>query len=359
MKKNIFFIILPIAIFAGLVIFRNTVQKTEGEVSPEVDKIMPAKIQFASESKSIVIKNEYPATIGADQEATITAKTSGTVTAVNFDLGKYVGSGSLLVRIDDTSANLATGDNNLKSAQVKQLEIAVQEAERSLKLAKKNESEDSTSATRAAEDIAKLQLENAKVALSSALDSHNVIAPISGSVTSKNVSVGDSISQGQTLATISKTGQIKLTFFVEQDKINSLTIGDKILATTPDNISFEAVVSNIAPQADSVTKRFQVDAKFTEKINLKPGTIISVKITREENVSENKNVILPLSAITIAQNENYLFVVENDLAKKINFEIVRIFGENAELKADIADNAQIVIEGNKLLKDGSKIKILN
>ncbi len=357
MKKNIFFIILPIVLFTGLIIFRSSVEKSTGETTPAPEKSISVSTQNVSESKSIININEYPATVNADQEATITAKTSGTITALNFDLGKNVAAGSFLAKIDDTGFNLGTGENNLKSIQIQQLEIAIQQAEENLRLAKKNKNEDSTPTTRTAKDLAKLQLENANISLKSALDSHNITSPISGSVVSKNVSVGDSVTAGQTIAVISKTNKVKLSFFVEQERVPFLKIGGKISVVSSDGSTSEATITNISPQADNITKRFQIDAQPDQTLSLKPGAILSVKIRQTDSVIDEQNILLPLSAMNIAQNENYIFVIENNTAKKVGFEIVRIFGENAEIKADLKEDAQIAIEGSKLLKDGSKVKI--
>jgi RND family efflux transporter MFP subunit len=357
MKKKIFFIIMPIVLFACLVIFRSTVQKTEGEISPATNKAVTVRVQNAAESKSITRNNEYPAVVNADQEATITAKTSGTVTAVNFDLGKYVSAGSLLARIDDTGTNLGLGENSFKSAQIQQLEIAVRQAKENLSLAKKNKDDDSTSATKSAKDIAKLQLENAEISLQSALEAHNATAPISGSVVSKSVSVGDSVVVGQTLAVISNSSKTKVSFFVEQEKAGAFKSGDEVSIVSSDNSFSNAIILNIAPQADPLTKRFRIDAQPMQQLSLQPGTILSIRTQQTENVTGNGNLLLPISAMTIAQNENYIFIIENGLAKKINFEIIRIFGENAEIKAQVTTDAQIVIEGNKLLKDGSKVEV--
>ena len=359
MKKNIFFIILPIILFSGLVVFRSAAQKSASETPSAPEKSVAVKTQNVSESKSIINISEYPATISADQEATITAKTSGTITALNFELGKNVAAGSFLAKIDDTGFNLGTGENNLKSIQIQQLEIAIQQAEENLKLAKKNKDEDSTPATRTAKDLAKLQLENANISLKSALDSHNITSPISGSVVSKSVSVGDSVTAGQTIAVISKTNKVKLSFFVEQERVPFLKIGDKISVVSSDDSTSEATITNISPQADSITKRFQIDAQPDPTILFKPGAIISVKLKQTDRVIDEQNILLPLSAMNIAQNENYIFVIENNTAKKVGFEIVRIFGENAEIKADLKEDAQIAIEGSKLLKDGNNVTIQN
>ena len=355
MKKKIIFIILPIAIFLGLVIFQKSANKTSGETAPTESKAITVKTQAASESKSLTKSISYPATISADQQAVVTAKTSGTVISLNFDLGKYVTAGSSLARIDETGNNLNPGENSLRSSQVQQMEIAVRQAEEALKLAKKNEDADSTSATKTAKDIAKLQLEDAQIALASALDSHTVSAPISGKIVSRDVSLGDSVSTGQTIATISKTGKLKISFFVEQEKIGSFSVGQKINLTLSDGTSRNATISNVSPQADQVTKRFQIEALPEDSTDLLAGTIVTAIIGQAHIAEASNHFILPLSSVTVAQNENYIFISNGEAAKKVLVEIIKISGESVEIKADIDTDSEIIIEGNKLLKDGSKI----
>lgn len=355
MKRKLIFIILPVFIFLGLVILQKSATKTSGETTPVQEKIIAVKIKQASDSKSLTKSIGYPATVSADQQAVVTAKTSGTIVSLNFDLGKYVAAGSSLARIDDTGSNLNSGENNLRSSQVQQLEIATRQAEESLKLAKKNEDEDSTPATRTAKDVAKLQLENAQIALASALDSHSVSAPISGKIVSRNVSLGDSVSVGQSIAEISKTGKMKVSFFVEQEKVASFAVGQKVSLDLPDDIYKDAYISSIAPQADQTTKRFRVEAFPEDSSKLIAGTIISVATEQTLTAQATNHFILPLSAVTVAQNENYIFIANGDTAKKVFVEIIKISGESVEIKADIDADSGIIIEGNKLLKDGSKI----
>jgi membrane fusion protein (multidrug efflux system) len=290
-------------------------------------------------------------------EARITAKSGGTITSVNFDLGKTVAQGQTLVKIDDTGNNSSAGKNNFQSSQIQELEQAVRIAKESLVLAESNYKKVSSFANRSARDIAKRQHENAQIALSGALDSHLITAPISGSVTSKNVSLGDSVSAGQLLATVSRTAQLKVQFFVDQEQFSHFSLSLPIDLVDNNEQAFSAKITNISPSADSATKKFLIEAEPVGKNTLLSGTIINVSLDIIEQPQKSDAILLPLSSITVGQNESYLFIVENGKAKKVNIVIDNISGEIAEVKLDLPKETQIIVSGNKSLKDGDAVEV--
>ena len=357
MKK----ILIPTTLILIAIVFLVYSKTTSQETAP-IDsnkKSSPVAIKTIADSATLKENLVFPGIVSGINEATVTAKSGGTITALTFELGRTVSSGQLLAKIDDTGNNLETGQNGLQSASVQQLEKAKSLAKRSLELAEKNYSKNTNIANRAARDIAKLQLQNTEIALQSALDNHLITAPISGKIIAKNVSLGDSVAPGQTLATISKSDQVKIQFFVDQAQYPHFSIGMLLDLTDNNQNNFKAKVSNISPQADSATKKFLIEAIPTEKNSLLSGTVVDVSLTIEKHTSENNNIFIPLSAITIGQNESYLFIVENGKAKKTTTSIRNIFGEIGEIKLDLPKETQIVVSGNKSLQDGDALEIEN
>lgn len=357
MKK----IIIPFALALLIIAFfgYQKINSQETILTETAKNATPVKTQTIADSAVLKENLIFPGIILGIDEAKVTAKSGGTITMLNFDLGKTVANGQLLVKIDDTGNNLETGKNNLQSANVQQLEKAKSLAKRSLELAEKNYEKDTNIANRAARDIAKLQLQNAEIALQSALDNHLITAPISGKIISKNVSLGDSVAPGQILATISRSNQIKIQFFVDQAQYSNFSVGLPLTLIDSNQNTFEAKVSNIAPQADNATKKFMIEAIPVKNSALLSGTIVDVTLTIKKQSSEKDSIFIPLSAITIGQNESYLFIVENGKAKKTIVSIKNIIGEVGEIKLDFPEETQIIIDGNKSLQDGDVIETKN
>jgi RND family efflux transporter MFP subunit len=378
-KKRIVLILL-IALVAAFFIFVARSTKKPTASSTEIQKpSQDVSVQLASDSRSFQQDIQYPATIIGDQEIEVAATSSGTATAANYSLGSRVGAGSLLVRVDDLGNNQKTGESGFKSTDVQQSQLSVKQAEEQLDIAKntydnlkdqydyeKKHPELTQTVTKTqkdnakeAVDIAEINLKNQKIGYKGSLDDHLITSPISGYVTQKLIETGDSISIGTPLFRISKTMNIKVQFFVDENQLASVTKGLEVKLKDNKGNEIPFVVRNISPVADGVTKRFLIEAypKTLGAQNLLSGTIVSVSFPVEKTPSESGALIIPLSAVNIGQNENYIFIAENGKAKQINVEVLNVSGETADIIADLPSDAKIIIQGSKLVRDGQDINI--
>ena len=352
-KKLIIAAVILVAIFALVIRFSKKQVATN---QPTAKEALSVTTQSAIDSVSLKQTLEYPAITAGDQQITLSANVSGTITELNFDLGDKVSQGKQLIIIDEVGNNSGIGENNLKSYNVQALELSVESAEEKYKSAKRTYEDDKTYANKKAKEVAEIDLETAKVNLSGALNNRLVVSPISGTITQRLVSEGDSVSIGQKIATISKTALTKVQFFADKEELPNFEIGTKV-SINEDGNDFPGIVTRISPVADAITKRFLIEAKPTGKNPLLIGSVINVSLGITRIPSVSGNLILPLSAITIGQNESYIFIVDNGHAKKVNIEIVKVQGEFAEIKTDISANAEIIINGSKLVQDGEEIKV--
>jgi len=376
-KKIIGSIMIIIVIFAVVakISNRQSVAVTEKPVQPQ-----DVSVQLASESKILLQEIEYPATIVGDQEVSVTAKSAGTVSNVNYGIGDKIGAGALLARIDDTGNTLQTSEDGFQSVEVQQAQLSKEQAEEELKLAEKNyknlrssyaeqkkNSNATTNVTKAQVDSAKrqisideLQLDSANVGLKSVLDNHLITSPITGVVISKDVSIGDSVSAGQLIAKVSKSSNVKIQVYVDQNQRNSLSLGQEISMLNASGDSLPLKISNIAVAADPTTKRFLIESVPADnsQATLLSGTILTVKIKTELQPQNSNDLILPLLAINVGQNESYIFIADGNAAKKTVVKIVQVNGGTAEIAAEIPAEAKIITTGAKLLHDGEMISII-
>jgi RND family efflux transporter MFP subunit len=379
-KKRIILIVLIVAVAALFIFVARSTRKTVTDTSEIQKPTQEVSAQKVSDSQSFSETIQYPASIVGDQEIEVSANSSGTAITVNYALGSRVGVGSLLARVDDVGGNQKTGESGFKSTDVQQSQLSVEQSEEQLDIAKntynnlkdqydyeKKHPELTQTATRTqrdnakeAVDLAEINVKNQKVGYKGSLDDHLVTSPITGYVTQKMVAAGDSISVGQPLFRISKTMNVKAQFFVDENQLPSISKGlETELADNKGN-KIPFVVRNISPQADSVTKRFLIEA-YPKKLgaqNILSGTIVNVSFSIEKVPSETGALILPLSAINIGQNENYIFIAENGKAKKINVKILNVSGETADVKVDLPSDAEIIIQGSKLVRDGQDVNIV-
>jgi len=356
MKKKIIFLLIVLAIAGIFVVAFKFFKKTPVLIENKPKEPLSVTVQSAKDSVSLTQNIQYPAVTAGDQEITLAAQASGTVTQLNFDLGSKVGQNMRLATIDSVGNFSGVGDENLRNSTIQALELTVESAEKSYKAAKDVYEKDKTYANKKAKEIAKINLEVAEVNLKGALDTRFVVSPISGTVIQRFVSQGDSVAIGQTLAKISKTGLTKVQFFIDKEDLPNFKLGMKI-AINEDGQEIAGSVSRISPQADPTTRRFLIEAKPTGKTALIIGSVITVSFQTIKTPSIQGNIILPLSVITVGQNEKYIFVLENGKAKKVQVEIVNVLGEAAEIKTNISPETQIIMNGSKLIQDGDTISV--
>jgi multidrug efflux pump subunit AcrA (membrane-fusion protein) len=208
-------------------------------------------------------------------------------------------------------------------------------------------------------ELARLQYSNAATGLQSLYDVHLAVTPIDGMITKKMVTDGDTVSAGQILAIVSQSEKIKLQFYVDQETFTYFKLGQSVKIKDNDENLYSAKITSLTPQADSLTRRFLVEV-MPDKSNAKAynlGTILSVIATIEKSPQKKGNLMIPVSAIEISQNGNYIFISQNDKATKIAVTIERVQGETAEISVKLAPETIIVIDGNKLLNEGDEISI--
>ena len=370
-------ITLAFIALAAVFILANRLSKKQQPPSQATSPtVFDVTTQSAQDSATLTQTIQYPATIVGDQEIKVTAKSTGNASLVPFNLGDRVNVGSLLVRIDDTGNTLGIGGDGLQSSQVQQSGLSVDQAAEALSLAKKtyhdlkqtfDDQKNSPAQTvtkiqvdsaKKQVDIAETQYESTKIGFKSTLDNHLVTSPIAGLITNKSVSTGDSVSMGQPLFTVSKTTNVKIQFYVDQDQRDAITKGLAVNVNDNNGNTLVALVRNISPAADPITKRFLIEAfPKQQSPSLLSGTLTTVSFPVVKKPQHDGDLILPLSTITIGQNESYIFITDNGIAKKVSASVDAVDGETAEVNAAVAKDAQIIMNGSKLVQDGANINI--
>lgn len=249
---------------------------------------------------------------------------------------------------------------NLKAGNVTQTDQAaygVQSAQNQLS-ATKARLDGQSSAAKSQVDLAEMQYKNALLALQNVSDVHRAIAPIAGVVIQKNVSQGDTVSQGQMLIVIGTPDRLKTSFYIDQDSLNMVSPGLEVRLSLPNGASTSGTIVSVSPQADAATHRYKVEVKpmVDGVVDFPLGSIIDVSVPLRKIASQG-TILVPLSAVDVTSNGSFLMVVKDGKAERIQIEIKRVLGEVVEIQAPITPETQIIIDGNRLVTSGSSINI--
>ena len=183
----------------------------------------------------------------------------------------------------------------------------------------------------------------------------NIKASITGQVTQKYVELGAEVSPGQKIAQISQAEMVKIEISLPSDDIYRVEQGQSVTI----NGELEATISRIDPAADPVTRKVKVEISYDNKNkDLIPETFVDISIpTKKRTLVKEGHFYVPLKAVTIAQNEKYVFIMEDSLAKKVVVEIGETQGELIEIISGLNDGDELVVEGAKNLEDGDEVVI--
>lgn len=357
----------------------------------------------------------YTGEIKATASASVSPKASGTVEAVYAEIGDFVKAGTILMKIDSTSYNLSYNQakaaynsataayNNVKNGSNAQtqvsLEQALSNAQSNYDTALDNYNRqkalfDIGAISQVALDNAKTSLDNAKVALDSAQTSANlnqtviapqseasakasveqakaamdiaaqslanctVKAPISGYISSKNVAVGQTASQGIEAFSIKNSNAVDVEINVTESVIGYITAGDdaKISIKSAKLENIQGTVSVVGETKNDATGMFTVKVSIpNENGKIKVGMLAEVLLTTEK---VNDALVVPSNSIMQSGDEQYVYVADGNKAVKKIVELGVTDGEKIQIISGVNEGDKIIVDGKEYLSDkNTDIKI--
>jgi multidrug efflux pump subunit AcrA (membrane-fusion protein) len=192
-------------------------------------------------------------------------------------------------------------------------------------------------------------------------------APITGTVVSLPAQVGQTVSQAVPLARIAggsgSGAALEIKLYVAERFISKMAMNlpcEITLDAWPGEV-FQGSVSEVAPTVDPASRTMEVRVNVNNAGNkLKSGMFAKVRIITEQKTNIVK---IPSSALLSRFGEQYLFTVDKSdpaapvARKKIVTPGILIDGV-MEIQQGLAPDEEIVIRGQSLLEDGSRINIV-
>jgi multidrug efflux pump subunit AcrA (membrane-fusion protein) len=192
-----------------------------------------------------------------------------------------------------------------------------------------------------------------------------VRAPISGTVIAVPAQIGMTISQAVPLIRISGGGGLEIRLNVAERFISKMAMNlscEITLDAWPGDI-FQGSISEISPVVDLASRTMQISVNVSNTSSkLKQGMFAKVKIITEQ---KNNIVKIPATAVIRRFGEEYVFVIEKDpenpeitiVKKRIIVPGIIIDGV-MEVQSGLSPDEEIVIRGQTLLDDGSRVNVI-
>jgi RND family efflux transporter MFP subunit len=173
------------------------------------------------------------------------------------------------------------------------------------------------------------------------------------------------ISQAVPLVKISGGSGLEIKLFVAERFISKMAMNLPCVVTVdawPGEV-FQGSISEIAPTIDTASRTMEVRVTVSNTGNrLKPGMFAKVRIITER---KNNIVKIPAQALLSRFGEQYVYVLdkdpeepEQDIVRKRNVAPGILIDGALEIQSGLAPDEEIVIRGQTLLDDGSRVNVV-
>ncbi len=346
-----FVLLLLVAGLAGGGYYGYRHYKAGGESAranvPAGPRTVPVEVA-AVETMTINEEVEALGTLAADESIVIAPEIAGRVVALGFREGERVKAGQELVKLDT-----AILDAELKQAMA-DLGLARDTNDRLKGLVSRG------SGTQVAldESTAKLASSEARVQLAKAkLAQSTILAPFNGVVGLRSVGIGDYVSVGKQLITLTNIDPIKIDFRVPEIFLARVKVGQPVqvrVDAAPDR-TFAGQIFAIDPVVDVNGRAIRLRATVPNAdLSLKPGLFarLSIIVDQRENA-----VVVPEMAVVPDGIGKMIYVAENGKARRVPIELGKRLPGKVEVIGGLKPGMQIVTAGQMRLRDGATIAV--
>ena len=280
----------------------------QGVQAKEADKVsnaVPVEVATAA-LNPISASYNGTASLVAEHEAQVAAKTSGVLVKLLVEEGMSVREGQVLAELDDSSA----------VASVAQAEAQMHKADATFAYAQQSIQKQLIS--KREYDQANFDMQTQKAALQTAklqLAYTRITAPVSGVIAERSVKVGNLIQTNQNLFRIVSMDPLQAVLNVPERQLGILKAGQPVQleADALPGKKFSGNILRIAPVVDPASGTFRVTCEFRDKSGiLRPGMFGRIDIVYDHR---DEALTIPRSALIEEDGETAVFVVDTAPAK--------------------------------------------
>jgi len=395
-KQNIISIlIIVIGIFGSLIFFN-----LKGEENQNENGItnFPKKVEIMimgeeNSKKAEIIKT---AVFKTENSADVISEQSGRVVSISFETGDYVKKGQVLatfdqsnlvnsakVALEDSRRNLELAENNYKRSkesveetlkiadnnkEIAELQLeqaedagdqdAIDLAEKTLENVK--DAEDKTEKdTEIAINNSKIQVSQAESTVRQnqiAYEKSIIRSPLNGVIISKNIDFYDYISLGKKIAEISGNSKMKAKIFLSNFEISKIKEDQTVLIDFSGK-KYLGKINSFSSLANSSNNRHQVEIESTEDISREVNRSAEIVIDLNLDTETKNSFFVPLSAVSIGQQKNTVFVLKENKAESLEVEIGKTISGQIEILNGLTIGDSLIIENNRNLRDDEEVEV--
>lgn len=332
-----------------LALLALTMSACSGENTGDKDKkeeaALPVEVAAVT-SGAIEAAYRGTATLEAEDEATVMARSGGVIEQILVEEGDRVRSGQVL-------AKLETDKLVLQAAQAKaSLDKLEQDFKRNESVYQRN------IISREAYDRTRYELESARAAYDLAqlgLKDSQIKAPFDGVITLRYIKRGNTIQPNSPAFRVTRMDRLQANLNVPERDIHKLRAGHPVklaLDAWPDRV-FAGHISRINPVVDASSGTVKVTAQMDAQSELKPGMFGRVEILYDKH---EHAILVDKDAVLTEDAQQSVFVVEGDKARRRLIQTGYSDDNHYEVTEGLKPGESVVTTGQSNLKDDAKVE---
>jgi membrane fusion protein, multidrug efflux system len=315
---------------------------------------------------SVVVQQaQWPSTLSvigtmeAVQGVMISADLPGTVDKINFDSGKAVRQGEILVELDTKQ----------ERAQLAALEAQRDLAKLNFDRMKQLVNEGVISRVEYDQATAQQRSTEANVSeIRATIARKTIRAPFTGVLGIRKINLGQYLAGGNPIVQLQALNPIYVNVGIPQQSVTQVKVGRTLRITTDEMAGkvFTGRVTAIDSVVDEATRNIQVQATLANPGGvLRPGMFVQVELGLGQSASV---IALPASAVNYAPYGNSVFVIEDMKDPKgqsyrgVRQQFVKVQGSRGDQVAVIEGlkpGEEVVTSGVFKLRNGAKVQVNN
>lgn len=311
------------------------------QFGPREAQVIVEPVTFEQESNRV----EAVGTARAARSITLYPAVGDRVVAVNFKPGDRVEEGELLVELDARRQKVA----------VEQAQINLRDAERTVERLRSSHEQGAVPQSELdnamlLRDLARVELENAKIELAD----RTIRAPFDGVVGITDVEVGDRIDTQTAITTLDDRSSLLIDFRIPEAAVSILQ-ENAVLTVQPWRYSGAPVTAQVIEMDSRInptTRMYRARAKIDNKNDdFLPGTSFRTSI----HLTGDAFPSIPEAALSWGVNNPFVWVVENNKAKRVEVQIEQRLPGRVLVSGDIQHDDVLIVEGVQSLRDGQAV----
>jgi len=294
-------------------------------------------------------KLNLPGKIEAWTQLQLKGQISGRIEEVLVKEGDAVKKGQLVAKVEAREYQIALNSARASYEQAK-ASLARSESLRSKGVSTQASLEEQQTRlllSRAAADDAELRLSRCQIT-----------APMSGLISRLDAKVGLLLSPGDNVAELLELDRVKAAVFIPESDAGAVRrlreVEVEVQALGGERFTAPVSWFASAPETSAFVYRLELELRNPER-RLLPGMFVRAEIVKE---TREAALAVPLYAVISRNDEQFVYVEENGLAKRRAVKTGFLEGWQALVTSGLKAGDKVIIEGHRSVEDGQAVNVV-